>query len=298
MRPSRVFWAAFLIALGIVLLLEHLNVFYFDWSGLWRLWPLILVFWGAALVVRGKPFAPVLAGLAGIVLAVMVAAASDWTLGIDFSTREHPEGTQKFTQTLDSTVRRGSFEFASGAGSFSVEGTTDQLVQADVRTEFGRYVMRGERMEQSEDVSLKLEGESKSWTFSRTGNRVMLRFNPAIPWDMRFSAGASRIDLDLSPFIIERATVEAGASQVRIRLGDRAEETRLSVHSGVSTVRILLPHASACEISTDSPLSRKSFKEFARSTEGTYRTENFASAAKKVFINLESGISNLTVVRY
>ena len=189
-------------------------------------------------------------------------------------------------------------EFASGAGTFSVEGTTDQLVQANVRTEFGHYVMRGERIEQSEDISLRLEGEKKGWTFSRSGNRVMLRFNPGVPWDMRFSVGASRIDLDLSPFAIERATVQAGASQVRIRLGDHADETRLSVSSGVSTVRILIPRASACEISTDSPLSRKSFREFVRSSEGTYRTENFASAAKRVFVRLESGVSNLTVVRY
>ncbi len=298
MYPSRFFWAAFLIAFGLILLLERLNVFFIDWSALWRFWPLILVFWGVAILARGKPFAPALAGLAGVILAAMIAAAADWTFGIDLSTYEHPETTQQFAQPFDTAVRRGSFQFVSGAGTFSVEGTTDQLLQANVKAEFGRYVMRGERIEQSEDVSLKMEGERKPWTFSRSGNRVMLRFNPAVPWDMRFTVGASRIDLDLSPFAIERATVEAGASQVRIRLGDRADETRLSVSSGVSTVRILLPRASACEISADSPLSRKSFRDFVRSDEGTYRTENFASAPKRVFIDLKSGVSNLTVVRY
>ncbi len=298
MHSARAFWAAFLIALGLLLLLERLDLFFFDWANFWRLWPLILVFWGAAVLTRNRPYAPVIAALAGITLAAITTAAADWAFGMEFSIHEHTEGAQQFAQPYDGTVRHGSFQFVSGAGTFSVEGTTDQLVQANVRTEFGHYVMRGERIEQSEDVSLLLEGEKRGWTFSRSGNRVMLRFNPSVPWDMRFSVGASRIDLDLSPFAVERVTVEAGASQVRIRLGDRADETRLSVSSGVATIRILIPRSSACEISSDSPLSRKSFKEFTRSTEGTYRTENFASAAKRISINLEAGVSNLTVVRY
>jgi hypothetical protein len=115
---------------------------------------------------------------------------------------------------------------------------------------------------------------------------------------MKFAVGASRLDLDFSPLLVERVSLEAGASQLRVRLGDRSDEIRLAVSSGVSSVRILVPHSSACEINADSPLSRKSFKDFSRTNEGTYRTENFASSAKKVFISLQSGISNLTVVRY
>ena len=299
MKSGRFFWASFLICLGAILLLSRFSLFVPEWQAIWRFWPLMLVLWGGAILSRGSKFAPVAAALAGLILAALGAALIDWCLDFDGGGYvDRPARTQEFAQPFDEGVRRASFRFESGAGSFNLEGTTAQLVEATVYSGFGRYVMRGDRIEQSEDVSLRLEGERRGWTFSRSGNRVTLRFNPLVPWDMKFAVGASRLDLDFSPLLVERVSLEAGASQVRVRLGDRSDEMRLAVSSGVSSVRILVPHSSACEINADSPLSRKSFKDFSRTNEGTYRTENFASSAKKVFISLQSGISNLTVVRY
>lgn len=298
MNTGRFFWGTFLVGAGVLLLLQRFGVVTLSVHMLWKTWPLVLVFWGAAILARGSRFAPLSSSLAGLTLAAVMTAfvysGPEYVLG-------EPEGSgslQNFTQTFEEGLRRASFRFDSGSGSFNVEGTTPELCSASVRTQFGHYVMRSERVEAAEDVSLTLEGEKKAWTFSRSANHVDLRFNSTVMWDMHFAVGASRVDLDLSSLKVERVTLEAGASQVRIRLGDLSDETRLTVSSGVSMVRILVPYSSACEINAMSPLSRKSFKDFVRSEEGTYRTENIATAERKIFITLESGLSQLTVIRY
>jgi hypothetical protein len=298
MRSGRFFWGAFLVSMGTIMLLERFSVPMPDWQALWRFWPLVLVFWGASVLARGSSFAPAAAALAGLMLAVICIGLVGWGFDLGRYASDGPVQTQEFLQPFDQEIHRATFHFSSGAGSFSAEGTTDQLFGATVRSDLGRYVMRGDRIEQSEDVSLRLEGRVRTWSFSRSANRVSLRFNPAVPWDMQFAVGASRVDLDLSGLLVDRLNLEAGASQLRIRLGDRSEETRLSIKSGVSSVRILVPRTSACEIDAQSPLSRKSFKDFNRTGGGSYRTENFGSAEKKVYISLQSGVSDLTVLRY
>lgn len=298
MKSGRFFWGSFLIGLGILMLLQRTSTYALDWHILWKFWPLVLVFWGGAVLARGTRLSPVSAGFAGLTLAAILGAFIQAGLDFDSMSTEHIGQVEEFVQPFDSTIRRGSFRLGSGAGSFTIEGTGEQLVAANVRTDFGHYVMRCDRVENSEDVSLSLEGENKSWSFSRSANRARMRFNPSIPWDMEFNVGASQLDLDLSLYRVEHLTIHAGASEVRVRLGDLSDETRLTVKSGVSSVRILVPRSSASEITVNSPLSGKNFRDFSKTESGLYRTENFSTAKKRVHLVLESGVSNLTVVRY
>ncbi len=298
LRAGRLFWGTFLIGLGAVMLFGRLGWVSLTMPALWKLWPLALVFWGAAVLTRGTRVAPVAGALAGVTLAVVLGGLISAVFGSESTAATSAGYSQDFTQPYAPGLHRASFKFESGAGSFTAEGSTDQLVSASVRSEFGHYALRSERVDRVEDVSLTMEGEKNAWAFSRSANRVALKFNADVVWDMRFSVGAAKMDLDLSGLNVERLTVESGASQVRIRLGDVADETRLTVTSGVSDVRVLVPRGSACEITSTSPLSRKSFKDFTQSPEGTYRTENYLSSQKKIYVTLESGLSQLRVVRY
>ncbi len=115
---------------------------------------------------------------------------------------------------------------------------------------------------------------------------------------MRFDIGASSMDVDVTPFVVERLVVSAGAARVKLTLGDRAKETHVSVKTGVSSVQMYVPDSAGCEIRADGGLTRKSFRGFTKLDSGVYRTDNFETARKKIYIDINAGVSNVSVRRY
>lgn len=298
MSPIRALLSSFLVGLGVFLLLDRLGYAPAQWLLFGRLWPVALVFLGLWVLDRGRRFKQVPLFLLGLVLAAFVGSFFDWITGESVATSASIHTGEEFTRPFTEGIRRGTFRLESGAGTFSLEGETDRLVSATVQGNLGHYVMTADRLDQSEDIRLVQEGKRHSWLFSRSGNRVDLKFNPTIPWDFRFSVGASRLTLDLSSYRVERVSIESGVSDIRLRLGDKYSDTRCAITAGASTIRVFIPWSSACEIDVDAPLSHKNFKDFQKTPEGTYRTENFNTAAARVFVSLEAGVSSLTVTRY
>ncbi len=57
MRVSTLFWGILLVLIGGLFLLNNLGVLDVNWDTIWRLWPMILVFWGLSILV-GKQRTP------------------------------------------------------------------------------------------------------------------------------------------------------------------------------------------------------------------------------------------------
>jgi hypothetical protein len=114
---------------------------------------------------------------------------------------------------------------------------------------------------------------------------------------MRFEVGASSMDIDLSPFAVERLVVSAGAARVRLSLGDKAEVSRVSVKSGASSLQIQVPDSVGCEIRAETPLSSKNFQGFTKVSSGVFQTDGFENAARKIYIDVHAGVSSLSVKR-
>jgi hypothetical protein len=122
--------------------------------------------------------------------------------------------------------------------------------------------------------------------------------NPGPVWVLDFELGAAKLDADLSPFNAENIEIKTGAADVRLRLGDRAENCRVKIHAGVSSISVRVPESAGCEISSESGLSSKAFNGFVERGEGDYRTANFDTASRKIFLTFKAGVSSLKVVRY
>jgi hypothetical protein len=300
MKTGRIFWGVLFVAIGFLLLLERMDLLYIQWGWMWKFWPLILVIWGAVILLGNKqPGRTVVVVLLALGLALFIIGtfnfgwawhAHDWEANAG-------EYDQELTEPYDSTVRRASFTFQSGAGSFVLEDTTSQLIEASTHSSFGHYICEAEKMEDMQHVTLQLEGDEHRWWRGRLSNRARIRLNPAPVWDMRFEVGASSMDVDLSHYAVERVVVSAGAASVNLTLGDKATETRVSVKSGVSSLRVQIPDAVGCEIRAETPMSRKDFRGFTKVHSGVYQTDNFENAPKKIYIDVHAGVSSVSVRR-
>jgi hypothetical protein len=297
MKTGRIFWGALFIIIGGLLLLEKLNVVDLEWHFAWRLWPLLLIFWGAALLIRNPQWKWVAALVGAVVVVVVLLNAGGflWSIG------EFGEGarySQELTEPFDSAVNKASLSVHGAAGIISLKDTTGQLIIVSTQTNYGRYSLDKERIGEEAKVYLAFEGKRIAWRGGKASNWAAIRLNASPVWDMDIDVGAAKLDLDLAPFAVEDIMIDAGATSLRVKIGERAKETHLRIDAGASSIRISVPSASACEARFEGGLSSKNLPGFQRVDSRMYRTENFDTAAKKIVIDIHAGVSSIKVVRY
>jgi hypothetical protein len=294
MNTSRIFWGTLWIVAGLLILLAKLDVMTLPLGSLWKFWPLILVLWGISVLTGAKALRVVLVALTAVLLALIIYGLwEDWGSG-----REPRELTnQTFIERYDTTLHRASLRFVSGAGSFTLHDTCADLFQAETATNFGKYEIDSRTGDDGRDLTLRL-GDHPGPFNTGGRNNVTMSLHPGIVWALNLQLGAAKLDADLSPFNAESIDIKTGAADVRVRLGDRADESRVRIQAGVSSISIRVPESAGCEIRSESGLSSKTFNGFAEEGDGRYRTANFDTASRKIFLSFKAGVSSLKVVRY
>ncbi len=73
MKTDKIVLGVILIILGVLFLFANLNFISWDFvSGLWKLWPLVLVLWGLNLVIKEKPLLKTILFLLLVLVAFVV----------------------------------------------------------------------------------------------------------------------------------------------------------------------------------------------------------------------------------
>jgi hypothetical protein len=129
-------------------------------------------------------------------------------------------------------------------------------------------------------------------------NRADVKLNANPTWAIDANVGASSLDFDLSPYRVDDLRIDAGASVLKVRLGDRVMESRVRIHAGVSSIDIEVPGWVGCELQADTKLSSRRIRGFEKIGGDTYRTADFEGASKRIYIDLEAGVSRVRVSRY
>jgi hypothetical protein len=299
MKTGRFFWGAFFVVIGLLFLLNNLEYIHVDWGYSWRLWPLILIFWGLSKFTENRAFRAGLSIFNGIIFACMVFGffSFQW-INNSFDDTDPIQYSQHFSEPYDSTIDKASFTFGGGAGRFVMEEPTRELVEARTESGFGQYELKTSDDDGMTNVSFRMRDRKSFHFFNRIKNRADIRLNDQPTWVMRFETGASRLDLDLRPYKAEKVTIDAGVCSIRVKLGDRLEESNLRVKTGVSTVRIEIPSSSGCEIRDNSHVGSTDYVGFSKIENDTWQSDNFDNATKKIYIDVDTGVSNVRVVRY
>ncbi|MCY1521701.1 hypothetical protein D9M68_565260 [compost metagenome] len=143
-----------------------------------------------------------------------------------------------------------------------------------------------------------MNGKSKGPYFGNNGNTVDFYLNTFPEWDVNVKMGAGKLDFDLADYKVRNFSFDGGAADVQVKIGDHLPVTDVQVKVGVADIKIEIPEGSGCRIQTHTGLSSRDFEGFNKIRDGVYETSNYNSATKKVFINLDGGLSNFEVKRY
>lgn len=237
-QRSFLYWGAFFVALGAVLLAANLNgisdAFLRDAL---RLWPAVLIAAGIALVLRrtrvGWAGGMVAAAMPGLMLGGMIAAAPrisaicDGDLAAPMTTR-----TGSFTgpASVDLVIRCGRMEVGTAPG-------TTWRVDADAR---GGWVAG---IDES-PTRLRVASGRENWFGSRNGSdawRATLPTGVSVDLDVKIDAGSGRLVLAGASLGRTGITVNAGDGRLDLT-GATLSSLRAEVNAGA--LRIVLPAGS------------------------------------------------------
>lgn len=317
MKLNRVMWGVVLLFVGAVLLLDNFDIINFYWRNVWSFWPVFLIIAGVNILFnrnKSETGNMISLGVLVVMLGFMFYRGQqpplnkNWIgerfskdLDLELDSAEGGDAEKLiFTEPFiaaDST-KKTVLNISGGGTSFNLEGETDQLITADVERKYGNFILQKETSDSVNTVTFKMKDKKGNWSLGNGGNDVDLKLNKKPEWIINMNMGAGAVDLDLTDYKMRSFRFDGGAASVDITLGSLLPITDVVVKTGVASVEISIPESSGCRIKTKTGLSAKDFPGFIKLDNGNYETSNYQASTKKIFINLDGGLSNFEVNRY
>jgi hypothetical protein len=318
MKSGNLFWGITLVTIGGLFILRNLGLMHFNWYAISQLWPVLIIIFGISIL----PIKTVVR----VFLSVLVVVGSLVFLSNSNYHSYHPSGpfwfwkgddfrfhwkdqeeaeeyqndqnwdNQLLYENYNQDIQYAVLDMDAVAGVFSVRESSEYLFKFDRSGNIGRYYLQSDNAGSAVVLKLRMDSDIRSGTNMR--NEVELSLHPEPEWDFKIDAGASKIDFDLEPFKVNRININGGATSINLKLGDKAAKTDLKIDSGASSVTILIPKESGCQVRTNTILTGKTLTDFNKIDNKSYQTENFQSAGNKIYIHVDAAVSGLKVERY
>ncbi|WP_231492069.1 LiaI-LiaF-like domain-containing protein [Pedobacter sp. Leaf170] len=326
MKLDRLIWGILLLFIGGVLLLENFNVITFYWRNVWHFWPVFLIIAGLNILFNknnSQTGSIISIGVLVITLSFLFVKGqerpergnwfgnkykNDVDITIDDDNdndTDNDEDTVRnnlnFSEAfkaIDST-KKTILNISGGGISFNLDGETSDLINAEVKKKrHSNFSLVKQLTDSATVLNFKMDGKNNKWNFGDGGNDVDFKLNKAPNWDINMKLGAGEADFDFEHYKVRSFRFDGGAASLEIKMGDLLPIADVVVKSGVADVKIKIPTNSGCRIKTKTGLSAKDFSGFEKLSDGVYETSNYKTSTKKIFINLDGGLSNFEVSRY
>ncbi len=305
MKTSNIFWGVFFISIGGLVLLGNLTPLSFTWNSAWKFWPMVLVLIGVSILVKNQVGKGIVAGLAALVLALTLYASVSATTNLiddDFEIHFGDEAavfdTTYFSQEYSDSILTAKLQFSGGAGGFKMLMPTDKLVDFKTEGLKENYRLIRNDFGSHSDIDFEMRSNKLKLGNNNYKNLVEMSLNANPDWELFFDVGAASLDLDLTQYKVSKLDIDMGAAALNVKFGSLSDVTRLKIDAGASDMDILIPDSVGCEINSDDALSSKNYEGFKRVNHNIYRTENFDKSTKKIFIEIDCGVSSIDVKKY
>lgn len=299
MNSSKMFWGSFLITIGLLFILVKHHFINSSFDFVWNIWPLIFVFWGIQIIFKQNFIKSIVNAIFGFFIALLVyGMIHSLFWGFNFTEEKSDFFTEQFSKEFEPNVKIVNLSLESGVGTFIIKDSTNNLIDAKSSGIFGNYDYNYSKDSSVVYLDINMEGKNFHFIKNKIKNQLELKLNTTPVWNFRINVGASKNIFDLSQYKVNDLTIETGASNSKIKLGDKSDETNVDIEMGVSKLILEIPKNVGCTVDSDLSLVSKHFDGFNKKEDGIYQTENFDSSKKKIFINVQGGVSSLKILRY
>lgn len=266
MRIGNMFWGTLILLLGVFFLLNQQGVIILT-SQFWA------IFGAGALILLGLLF----------IIAPMLRRKAK---------------SEPVSIPLDASVGAAEIKIRHGAGHLTLRaldqpgllmaGTCVEGVEQDIQREGGLLKVRLSAP-QVWMVGFPpfVSHEGLTWDLGLARN---------LPLRVKVETGASENILDLRGLKIEDLQLDTGASSTTIELPAEAGLTKVRIHCGAASVRVIVPPNVAGRIKVESGLSGVDIDQRRFMPNGKlYETPGFDSAPNRVELYVEMGVGSIEV---
>lgn len=205
-----------------------------------------------------------------------------------------------YNHEMEDFIQKANFNLEGGAGSFSLDGNTAKLFEANTKSTVVGFLSNTSinKLDNSATVSLKMEDGNVKIKDGEISNEAKIQLNEKPVWNIDLGIGAGKGNFDFSNYKIEKLKVSTGVADMDIRLGDKLPASNVDIEAGVASVTLEIPESVGCEMHMDGALNAKNLGDLDKVSNGLYRSANFSTAAKKVIVHYEGGLTSINIKRY
>ncbi|WP_426789728.1 LiaI-LiaF-like domain-containing protein [Sphingobacterium sp. WOUb80] len=315
MNTRRITTGITILFIGVVLLLSQLNTISFNWVGIFRYWPLFIVLAGIRMLVpKDQQIGQFVAiGSTVVILGFLTYIGLSTpkeplltqllknkgvNINIDDPNDKTNYSTEKLTVPLNDKIHSATLNLDLGATSLRNDSSTTSEIFTAFNTSKEYLLGVTVHDESADKLDINLKGKFKNKDFNSKNNNTYIALNPNIRWNLNFDVGAIDANLDLSPYKIETLDIDAGATSLKLKLGQPQAMTKISMDAGASSIEILIPKNAACRITSDNALSSTDYEGDFLKSEGEVKSTNYDSAAQKFDFDINGGIASIKIRRY
>jgi hypothetical protein len=314
MDAKRITTGIIFLFIGVILLLSKMDIIEFNWFEVFRYWPLLIILVGVNILVPKKDIGYIISiGTTCVILAVFTFIGittpnqsllsrimNTKNLDIDLDNEEDFIGTSNFVSVKKNmTVNHAVANIDLGATQIKLKDTTETNLFEATNTSDKYFLSLNTDIKNDSATTLNLSGKTKKGIDSK-GNSTIIKLNKNVIWDLNLDVGAADIQGDLSNFKINKLTIDAGASNLDLKLGYPQTISNINIDAGASSIQIAIPREAACQIVTEMALSSVHADDsFVKGNEkGTLTSPNFEHAKNKFKISIDGGITSVSITRY
>jgi hypothetical protein len=281
-----------LIIIGVLFLLDNLNIMSIDWGSIWKLWPIIIIALGLEILLgRRVSFGSVLL----VVIVLVIAGAAVWwsvVIGTGDRTTEH------FTWPLNG-AERAELEVDMGVGELQMGGYSDMadLLVADLELAPGAKV--GQDVKLDEDVARGWIVSERDFFslpnfFGSRGSKWDLLLNSRMRWKMDINAGVGDVQVDLSDLRVSDLTLDSGVGSINLTLPRRGT-VNARVDGGIGDVRVTIPEGVQARIQVDRGIGDVNVDDRFIRRGDVYESEELSGAESFIDLQVDLGIGSVTI---
>ncbi|HPE41075.1 MAG TPA: DUF5668 domain-containing protein [Bacteroidales bacterium] len=306
MNTKNIFSGIFFITLGSLWILKSLEFITFSWLDFFRLWPVIFIFIGISII-------PVKDWIKLVLQILMLAL----TIGLLFISNSdssiHMSRKYRIEKVLDTTIVNN--KIVEETISYNEEAITNATLNLEISASKVTFIKglklfemadstqsgKGEVEIEKRIINNKAELDVELYPLEDRTNivprfKVLLGEKPI--WTINLDINATKGEIDLSQFKVEKINVSANASSVDLKLGSLLPKVMVIVESGASSIKVRVPKNMKCIVKKDNVLSSFNVKGLKKMEDGSFASSETAKTTGIIEINVAADVSSVDIMRY
>ena len=296
-KPQRVvgvpIWGIFLVFLGIIFLLQTLNVLPWGlWGTLWRFWPVLIIIIGLGILLRRYN-----AWLLSLLILVILGGC----LGVAIWQYDPPlsvgMATKSYSEPLGD-IEHAQIEIDFSAGSITIGSLPPgslNFVEADSEIKNSRSAMNVDFHQQDSEGNLYLSTTNQQFR-GEAGIRWEVSLTRNIPLAINIKSAASNMELDLSELKVTELRLDLDAGNCKVTMPSSAGTTHAYIKADVANVEVTIPDEVAAKIQVDADLSAFDLDNGRFPLQDDYyMSQDFVSAKNRVELEIDCDVGRVQV---